>query len=335
MYSNPSNRPPTAGEQPLSRAANVLGSQSLAPAADALNEGAMDYEPEVLGSSDGTRSFRVGDRVRVAKAGGEPELIGRSGIIERVSVTDSTKFSVRFDDERQLIRFPSADFQFDIEREVKAFFPELVGRHSGLAFLKSDQVSLDVLTGAQWAEMRIDVPPYYVKKEWAKSGGIPLRYTKDPAVKIMVIGCGNTPTPERRQELDFDGGHPAHGSDTYTVDPEIDLGPTLIGLFGNDPVHRAFLPGNFTAIQFEGYTPLPDRAALEEQPFFVEALDHLLADGGVARFSVGKNSDPRTIWAQKKNGRLTTIAPSYGEWADQELTPGWLLARLDELKQGN
>jgi hypothetical protein len=147
-------------------------------------------------------------------------------------------------------------------------------------------------------------------------------------VRILIVGCGNRPTPDRAEELAFDGGHQAHGPDMYTVDPDVELGPTVLGLLGCDPVHRAFLPGNFEAIQFEGHTPLQDRAALRAQPHFLEALHHLLAEAGIVRFTVGPNSGMRTVWATRTRGRLWITERSYPDWVGDELTADWLLSIL-------
>lgn len=248
------------------------------------------------GRAEPATGFQVGDRVRVARAPGEPGLVGRAGVAERVSRTDDTRFSVRVTGEDQLIRLAPADLQFDIQAQVEGMFAQLVTGHP-----------------------------------WSRSGGIALRHTGDPAVRSLIVGCGNRPTPERAAELDYGDPHPVHGPQTYTVDPDIELGPTVLGLLGYDPVHEAFLRGNFEAIQFEGYTPLPDRAALEAQPYFLAALDHLLAEAGIVRFTVGPSTDTRVIWATKSGGRLLVADRSHRPWVGRELTSGWLLSRLDEL----
>ena len=288
-------------------------------------------EPEREEHSGGPRAFQVGDRVRAVNA--HLLFFGRTGTIERLSPTDPAKFSVEFPRQRDLIRFLPADLEFDVQREVGFLFPLLVKRHPALPFLASDAVTVRTLRPADWARMKIDVPPSYVTRMWQDAAGIPLRHTGDPDVQNLVIGCGNTPTKDWKI---LNPDHPVHGSGIYTLDPDIRLGPTVLGLFGYDPVHAAFLPGNFSLVDFEGYTPLPNAAALDAQPYFLEGLDHLLADRGVVRFPVGPGAGTRTLWAEKKGRRLLVTDETPGnlpesppEWVGREVTLEWLRPELE------
>ncbi|MGI8332376.1 hypothetical protein ACRYCC_20595 [Actinomadura scrupuli] len=297
-------------------------------ASDVPGQGEAQPPAEVTG--DGPRAFRIGDRVRAVNA--RLLFFGRTGTIERVSPTDPAKFSVDFPRQRDLIRFLPADLQFDIQREVGRLFPLLVKRHPALSFLASDAVTVRTLRPGDWAGMKIDVPPSYVTRVWQEVAGIPLRYTRDPGVKKLLIGCGNTPT---KQWKILNGAHPIHGTGVYTLAPDIQLGPSVLGLFGHDPVHAAFLPGNFLLVDFEGYTPLPDAAALDAQPYFLDGLDHLLADQGIVRFPVGPRAGTRTVWAKKEGRRLLVTGETPGnlptsppEWVGREVTLTWLRSEL-------
>src|SRR3954468_846616 len=86
------------------------------------------------GRAEPPTGFQVGDRVRVARAPGEPGLVGRVGVVERVSRTDDAKFSVRVTGEDQLIRIAPADLQFDIQAQVEGMFAQLVTGHPDLDF---------------------------------------------------------------------------------------------------------------------------------------------------------------------------------------------------------
>ncbi|MFC6084260.1 hypothetical protein [Sphaerisporangium aureirubrum] len=304
----------------------VLGSAVLVSGATALGGRAVEHEPQVLATPEDPRTLRAGDRVRVVNP--TWRLYGRTGVITKPSESKPEKIYVAFQGEALPNRFLPADLEFDIRDTAVRLYGEIMKKHPGNRFVPGLYEFLKSLTDEQWAQLRIGVPPRYIDHIWQVSGGIALRHTQDPSIKKMVIACGNSPLPERAAKL----SHPKHTPDTYTIDPEIDLGPTLLGLYGSDPVHLAFLPGNFDVVFIEGLTLLDTVASFTKVPFFLEGFRHLLRDGGMAAFPIGPNGKTVMVWAIKKGESF--LAGDYTEredWRGAEVTPEWLMTKVAEI----
>ncbi|MEO3813072.1 hypothetical protein ABGB17_29065 [Sphaerisporangium sp. B11E5] len=316
------------GSRGVLRDAATSGGPALERGSQALTEVPTD-----------PRAFAVGDRVRVVNP--QWKLYSRSGTISRRSATKPDKWAVDFQGEAMLNRFVAADLNFDVKDVANELFPKIYTAHPE-KWIESLVFFLRGLTDPEWAQIPVDVPARYIRHMWGICQGVLLRYTRDPAIKALAVGCGNTPLPSRKQNLAcLQGGHRLDAA--YTVDPEIDLGPTVLGLFGRDPVHKAFLSNHFLAIVYCGYTPLTHPDSLGQQRHLLAAFRHLLRDEGVVRFPIGPEQRTATILAALEGRKLivkeATVAagekPPIGvdlaSWTGDEVTEEWLARKLTDL----
>lgn len=245
----------------------------------------------------------IGTRVRVSmRQAGD---FAQTAVIS--APPENGRIVVRFDtgSRREYMGAPG-EFDYDIADVAGQRFAELVAAHvndPALAFLQADLQRLNNLTPQEWATLGVELTPAQVQAAWQASHSIQLRRTDSAAVRDLVVGCGNNLTPDELME----DGHDHAGA--YTTDPNIALRPTVVGLFGYEPVAQAFPAAHFDRIMFEGYAPVTTQGDLARQPHFLPDLLTLLRDQGQAAFSAGPHEARTALVIRKAAGQLTIVSP--------------------------
>lgn len=143
-----------------------------------------------------------------------------------------------------------------------------------------------------------------IQTNFEKYGVVQLRKLKDE--KILLLGCGNGPEifGSSQEVCDYRTKHLHEGC--YTVDPDIDMNPSVVGQFGVDDF--SFLPKeSFDTIVYEGFMQELDEEYSGELEKYrnrnsIATILYLLKDGGSVSTTCSPEDFP--IRFVKKNGVL-------------------------------